>query len=208
MLYTLLFKGCIIGFSIAMPVGPIGLICIRNSVTRGMFYGLISGLGAACADTIFGALGGFGISAIGTFLAEYHLILELIGATFLCYLGTSTFSEEVVATSETSSRGSYGRVFFSTFLLTLTNPMTILSFAGIYAGLGAGSRSDDLLTPLVITGGVFLGSGLWWALLSVGSSCFKERMNNVARKWLNKISGSIIFIFGLKAFIAAMKSLV
>lgn len=107
-----LFKGCIIGFSIAMPVGPIGLLCIKNSLTRGMIYGLISGLGAACADTLYGALGGFGISTVGIFLEKYHLILELFGGFFLCYLGISTFFEKIADASDSYSTVSHWRVFF------------------------------------------------------------------------------------------------
>ncbi len=204
MLPNLLIKGCLIGFSIAMPVGPIGLLCIKNSLTRGMIYGLMAGLGAACADTLFGALGGFGMSAVGIFLAKHHLILELLGGVFMCYLGASTFFEKIVESSENTIEGSYWSTFFSTFLLTLTNPMTVLSFAGVYAGLGVGALSDNLSTPLIITLGVFIGSAIWWLMLSTVSSCFREKMNKSARIWLNRISGSIIFTFGLFALSAAL----
>lgn len=201
-MFVSLLKGCMIGLSIAMPVGPIGLLCIRNSLARGMAYGLMSGLGAACADTLFGALGGFGVSAIGIFLAKYHLIIELVGAIFLFYLGISTFFEKSKETKDIDSRGGYIRAFISTFFLTLTNPLTVISFAGVYAGLGVGSLSNDLLTPLLITMGVFLGSTLWWLILSAGSSCFKEKINETMRHWLNRISGAIIFGFGLFALAA------
>jgi threonine/homoserine/homoserine lactone efflux protein len=207
MLSGLLLKGCIIGFSIAMPVGPIGLLCIRHSLAKGMIYGLMSGLGAACADTLFGALGGFGVSAIGLLLAKYHLILEFFGACFLFYLGISTFLERIEESSEIRTREGYLHVFFSTFLLTLTNPMTLISFAGVYAGLGVGALADDFLTPLIITAGVFIGSAIWWLILSVGSSCFRETMNYAARKWLNRISGAIIFGFGVFALTTALRSL-
>lgn len=203
----LLLKGCAIGFSIAMPVGPIGLLCIRNSLAKGMIYGLMSGLGAACADTLFEALGGFGVSAIGILLTKYHLILEFFGAFFLFYLGASTFFEKIEETKEMRTSDGYLRVFFSAFLLTLTNPMTVISFAGVYAGLGVGALADDFLTPLMITAGVFIGSAIWWLLLSVGSSCFRETMNSAARKSLNRISGAIIFGFGIFSFIAAFKSI-
>lgn len=198
---SLLLKGCIIGFSIAMPVGPIGLLCIRNSLTRGMIYGLMAGLGAACADTLFGALGGFGMSAVGIFLATHHSILELLGGAFMCYLGAATFFEKTSNSSDSKTDGDHWNTFFSTFLLTLTNPMTVISFAGVYAGLGVGSLSEDLLTPLIITLGVFVGSAVWWLMLSTVSSCFRERMNDYARIWLNRISGTIIFSFGLAALI-------
>lgn len=205
MLSALLLKGCLIGFSIAMPVGPIGLLCIRNSLARGMIYGLMSGLGAACADTLFGALGGFGVSAIGIFLDKYHLVLELMGAFFLFYLGGSTFFEKIEESKESRMESSYLKAFISTFLLTLTNPLTVLSFAGVYAGLGVGALSNDFLTPLIITAGVFIGSALWWIILSAGSSCFKEKMNHEAKKWLNRISGTVILGFGFVALLAAIK---
>lgn len=196
MISGFLIKGCIIGFSIAMPVGPIGLLCIRNSLARGMFYGFVTGLGAACADTLYGALGGFGMSALGLFLTDYHLLLEFLGALFLCYLGVSTFFEKVCDRSVTVKSGGHLKTFFSTFLLTLTNPLTIFSFTGIYAGLGLDALSDDLLAPLIITIGVFLGSIMWWLLLCVVSARLKEKVGNGTRKWLNRISGSIIFGFG------------
>lgn len=207
MLSSLLLKGCLIGFSIAMPVGPIGLLCIRNSLTKGMMYGLMSGLGAACADTIFGALGGFGVSAIGVLLAKYHLILEFFGAFFLFYLGATTFFEKIEEKKEIRVNEGYLHIFFSTFLLTLTNPMTVISFAGVYAGLGVGALVDDLITPLIITVGVFIGSAIWWLMLSAGTSCFKETMNDAARKWLNRISGIIIFGFGVFALTTALISI-
>ena len=206
MLPSLLLKGCVIGFSIAMPVGPIGLLCIKNSLTRGMIYGLMAGLGAACADTLFGALGGFGMSAVGIFLATHHSVLELLGGVFMCYLGASTFIEKIVDSSEKNLDGGHWNTFFSTFLLTLTNPMTVLSFAGVYAGLGVGTLSDNIFTPIIITLGVFIGSSIWWLMLSTVSSCFKERMNDCARMWLNRISGAIIFTFGLIALTAVLRS--
>lgn len=204
MLSALLVKGCIIGFSIAMPVGPIGLLCIKNSLSKGMAYGLMAGLGAACADTLFGALGGFGVSAIGIFLERYHLVLELFWGIFLLYLGARTFFEKIGETKEAGLSEGYFQVFFSTFLLTLTNPMTVISFAGVYAGLGVGALSDDFLTPLIITAGVFIGSSVWWLILSAGSACFRQTMNEIARKWLNRVSGGIIFGFGIFALIAVL----
>lgn len=206
MLSSLLIKGCLIGFSIAMPVGPIGLLCIRNSLGRGLVFGLMTGLGAALADAIFGAIGGFGVSAIGTFFTDYRLAIELAGAIFLCYLGLATFAEKTAASKEVETQKGYFQAFASSFLLTLTNPLTILSFAGVYAGLGAGSSVSDLTTPIFITLGVFLGSALWWLLLSTSCSCFKDKMNGTAKKWLNRISGGIILGFGLLILINAVRA--
>lgn len=195
----LFLKGLLIGFSIAMPVGPIGLLCIRNVLSFGLMCGLLTGLGAACADALYGALAGFGITAIGSFLEAYSGYLQVVGALFLCYLGASTFCAKGSAsnTQETSVRLS--EAFLVTFVLTLTNPMTILSFAGVYAGLGLGVGSPNVTGALIITLGVFLGSAVWWLILSLTSSLFRDKINAKTSVWLNKLSGSVIFGFGVFA---------
>lgn len=199
MTLELFLKGLLIGFSIAMPVGPIGLLCIRNSLTYGMKCGLLTGLGAAVADAIYGALAGFGVSAISLFLESNRFYLQICGALFLCYLGLITFLNK---SKPVSAAGSNSKVFFTTLFLTLTNPMTILSFAAVYAGLGIGSSSANMLYPLITTMGVFVGSAIWWLLLSCAASFLKAKMNDASYRWLNKLSGSIIFSFGLAAIFA------
>jgi len=197
----LFLKGLMIGFSIAMPVGPIGLLCISNVLTFGMMYGLITGLGAASADAIYGALAGFGITAISSFLEAYSTYLQVIGAMFLCYLGASTFFAKALASSTEESSLTLSRAFLTTFFLTLTNPMTILSFAGVYAGLGIGIGSPNISGALTTTLGVFLGSAAWWLVLSLAASLFKDKMNAESSVWFNKFSGAVIFSFGALALI-------
>ncbi len=184
-----------------MPVGPIGLLCIKNSLNRGMLYGLMSGLGAAFADTFFGAIGCFGISWIGSFLVDHRFVLEVVGSMVLFYLGIMTFIEPISDTAAPGSLGGYGQVFFSTFFLTLANPMTLLSFAGIFAGLGVGDLPDDYFTPAILTAGVFIGSAVWWLALSAGMAYFRDRVNLNARRGLNRVSGAVIFGFGVVAMV-------
>jgi threonine/homoserine/homoserine lactone efflux protein len=200
MIAPLLLKGCLIGFSIAMPVGPIGLLCIRNSLTYGLMCGLFTGLGAACADAFYGALAGLGIAAISEFFAHYRTILQLVGSLFLCYLGLRTFYETPRKSSQASAN-PHSQVFLTTFFLTLTNPMTILSFAAIYAGLGVGSSDGTWKHTLAITSGVFLGSAAWWLILSFFSSLFKEKISATVSLGLNRISGAILFGFGIALLI-------
>lgn len=192
----LFIKGLIIGFSIAMPVGPIGLLCIRNVLAFGMIYGLITGLGAACADAIYGAIDGFGITAISSFLQEHSLYLKVIGALFLCYLGIVTFFAKAPTADANKKALTPTNAFLTTFVLTLVNPMTIISFAAIYAGLGIGGGSSDTTGALITTLGVFLGSVAWWLILSLISAIFKDKMNAKMSAWFNKFSGSVIFGFG------------
>jgi threonine/homoserine/homoserine lactone efflux protein len=188
-----------IGFSIAAPVGPIGVLCIRRTLTKGRRAGFVSGLGAATADAIYGCIAGFGLTVVSGFLVDQQGWIRLAGGLFLCYLGVrSVFAEpaERVGVSQPSGIvGAYG----STFLLTLTNPMTILSFAAIFAGLGLLEVSPDHMASTVLVLGVFVGSALWWFALSGFAGLFRERFDVRALRWVNRISGIVVAAFGLTA---------
>lgn len=194
-------EGCLIGFSIALPVGPIGLLCIRHSLYSGRREGFIVGLGAAAADALYGALAGFGVTAIARFLSDYHSGLQLLGALFLCYLGIATFFAKASRMEGESKKRGALSLFFMTFFLTLTNPMTLLSFAGIYAALGIGSENGDFAQALAMTGGVFAGSILWWSILSGTAAFLNEKLAIAKSLWLNKLSGAILLGFGIAALL-------
>jgi threonine/homoserine/homoserine lactone efflux protein len=192
------FQGWLIGFSIAMPVGPIGMLCIQHALMRGMLYGLVAGLGAALADAIYGAIAGFGLSMVSDFIATYHMWFQLGGATFLWYLGSTIFFAKPPETTKEAVSVSLWRVFFTTFALTLTNPMTIICFAGIYTGLGVCSSEINILPAILLTLGVLLGSAVWWLLLSSGVAVFGKRLfGEQLLLWLNRISGGVILAFAL-----------
>lgn len=178
-----------------MPVGPIGILCIGNCLNFGVRYGLITGFGAACADMLYGSIAGFGLTALLTFMLEIKLWLQIGGGLFLCYLGFRLLREKETPnkTLPASTAGTY----YTTFLLTLTNPMTILSFLAIYAGLGANFESNGYLATIILSLGVFSGSMLWWCLLSSVASFYRHSFNT---KWLNRISGSCLLGFGFAAF--------
>lgn len=192
-------KGLIIGFSIAAPVGPIGVLCIRRTLAEGMMSGFLSGLGAATADVTYGMIAGFGLTIISNFLIGQQFWLRLIGGIFLCYLGIRTFiirpAEKPALVDDKGILGNY----FSTFLLTLTNPMTIISFTAVFAGLGLGTKSSSYITSLILVLGVFLGSGSWWLILSIMVNLFRKRFSTTGLLWVNRVSGLIIMIFGLIA---------
>lgn len=197
-----LVKGIVLGFSIAAPVGPIGVLCIRRTLAEGRAAGLVSGLGAATADAIYGGVAGFGITFVSSLLISQQVWLRLVGGAFLCYLGVKTFlattAESAAAVRGDGLIGAYA----STFFLTLTNPMTILSFAAIFAGLGVASAGGNYLSAGVLVLGVFLGSALWWLILSGGVSLFRSGFNLRGLRWLNRISGGIITTFGLFALLS------
>ena len=198
-----LLRGLIIGFSIAAPVGPIGVLCIRRTLTEGRLSGLVSGLGAATADAIYGCIAGFGLAFISNFLVSQQLWLRLMGGAFLCYLGIKTFLAKP-AEQEPSVKGN-GIIgnYASTFFLTLTNPMTIISFMAIFSGLGLASTNSNYASAGILVLGVFMGSALWWFFLSGGVGLFREKFNHSGLNWVNKISGTIIMGFGLFALLSA-----
>jgi threonine/homoserine/homoserine lactone efflux protein len=198
---VLFLRGLLIGFSIAAPVGPIGVLCIRRTLAQGRIYGLVSGLGAATADACYGSIAALGLTLISAFLIDQANWLRLIGGTYLCYLGIKTFRSKPAAQAAdvaARGRGLLG-AYTSTLFLTLTNPLTILSFAAIFAGLGAGAASGNIWSALLMVAGVFLGSCAWWLILVTLTSLFRSRLSTVGLAWVNRVSGGIILMFGVIA---------
>jgi threonine/homoserine/homoserine lactone efflux protein len=195
---SLLLHGLAIGLAIAAPVGPIGILCIRQSLAFGWLRGFVAGLGAATADAMYGFVAGFGLTFITSFLIEQQLWLRLVGGAFLCYLGIKTFIS-IPAEAVTLAKGnSLARVYTSTLALTLTNPATILAFAAIFSGLGLASIERNYFSALLLVIGVFCGSALWWLLLSSSVTLVKTKLN---LKWVNCLSGIVITAFGIVALL-------
>jgi threonine/homoserine/homoserine lactone efflux protein len=194
---SFILKGMIIGFSIAAPVGPIGVLCIRRTLAEGRAYGLVSGLGAASADAIYGTIAALGLTLISSFLVEQANWLRLIGGAYLCYLGLKTFrSQPAERAAEAKGRGLLG-AYTSTLFLTLTNPLTIFAFATIFAGVGAEAASGNTFGALNVVLGVFLGSAAWWLILVTLTSLFRSRLTTGGLVWVNRVSGIIILGFGM-----------
>jgi threonine/homoserine/homoserine lactone efflux protein len=202
---SIFLRGIIIGFSIAAPVGPIGVLCIRRSLAEGRLAGLVSGLGAATADAFYGSIAGFGLTMIASFLTDQAVWMRFAGGSFLLYLGGKTFLAKPASNGaeapDSIKRISLRRNYLSTLILTITNPLTILSFAAIFAGLGVGmGTSGDYPSALALVAGVFLGSAFWWFLLSWAASLFRSRLTISSLVWINRLSGGIIIVFGILAF--------
>jgi threonine/homoserine/homoserine lactone efflux protein len=161
--------------------------------------GLVTGLGAASADAFYACVAGFGLTFISSVLINQAVWIRLIGGIFLFYLGIRTFQaspgKRVSDRDDVGAAGAYA----STFVLTITNPLTILSFAAIFAGLGLGSQAMGFFSAIMIILGVFTGSALWWLSLSGFVSLFRHRVSEQAMAWINRISGVIILGFGIIA---------
>jgi threonine/homoserine/homoserine lactone efflux protein len=196
----LFFNGMVIGFAIAAPVGPIGVLCIRRTLAEGRISGVVSGLGAATADALYGSVAALGLTFVTDLLVGGESWLRLFGGAFLIFLGARTFLtrpvERVTPAGGSGLLGDYA----STLFLTLTNPTTILSFAAIFAGLGvAGEANGGVLSATMLVLGVFLGSAMWWFVLSWLVGIFRAKLTARGLRWVNRVSGTIIATFGVLA---------
>ena len=187
------------GFAVAAPVGPIGLLCIQRTLQDGRIYGLATGLGAATADAFYGLIAAFGLTFIASFFLDQQNWIALLGGLYLCFLGVRVFRSAPASMTEPQDRGGLLGAYATTFLLTLTNPVTILSFIAIFAGLGLAQGSQDYLAAAILVLGVFCGSAAWWLLLSGGFSLIRRKVNTRSMIWVNRFSGAIIVAFGIFA---------
>jgi threonine/homoserine/homoserine lactone efflux protein len=198
----LFIRGLVIGFAIAAPVGPIGMLVIRRTLAEGRLLGLLTGMGAAVADSLYGCVGAFGLTFISGFLMSYAIWTKLIGGAFLIYLGISAFRATPKEDAAGTSKVRYATAFLSTLVLTLANPATILSFMAVFAGLGLGTKAGDYGAAGIVVAGVFVGSGLWWLLLSGGVSLLRHKLSPKTMRWINYGSGAFLSAFGVYALMS------
>jgi threonine/homoserine/homoserine lactone efflux protein len=196
MLGQLLFQGIFIGVAIAVPVGPLGLLCINRALAMGPQYGFVSGLGVASADALAAGLTALGITLISAFLLEHEVLLRLVGGVFLFYLGCKIYRTRARERVPPVNVSGLFSAYATTFLLTFSNPVTILSFVAIYAGLGVQTLRQHYLSAAVLTTGVFTGSALWWLLLLGGMTVFRDSFSLRFLTMIHKVSGLIIAGFG------------
>jgi len=201
----LLLLGIVIGLMVAVPVGPLGLLCVNRALSRGPLHGLFSGMGVATADALAAGITALGMTLVSDFLIDHQTFLRTVGGLFLCYLGIKIYRTKP-ATQPTAAVGGLARDYATTFLLTVSNPVTILSFVAIYAGWGVRSLSGRYVAAAFLAGGVFTGSVLWWLALAVGLVLFRDRFSHGALAWIHRISGAIITAFGVVVFLSLWES--
>jgi len=195
----LFLRGVAAGFAISAPVGPVNVLCVSRTITKGWQAGVVSGLGAAFADTFYGAVAGFSISIVISFLIREQSKLRLFGGILLVLLGIWYYCKRPGELSK-SSNGADHSDLVTTFLLNLTNPTTVLSFLAVLAVLGLSEQRAAWLT-LVMIGGIFTGSMIWWLILTAITNHFRERFNDRAMLWMNRIGGIAIGAFGVVMFV-------
>jgi threonine/homoserine/homoserine lactone efflux protein len=192
---TFFVKGLVIGFSLALPVGPIALLLIRRTLARGSLAGLFSGLGAATADMVYGFVAGFGVSVVSNFLIENEMIIRFVSGILLGYLGVRIFFSVPQERTNLAEQSSLLKYSVSTFVLTLTNPITLLAFAAVFAAAGVGGASHLAVCTMVL--GVFCGSGAWWLILTGIVSIFHGTLSLGGLRMVNRISGTLIALAGV-----------
>ena len=194
-------KAFLIGFSIAMPVGPIGLLCIKNTLSYGFKTGFAVGLGAALADAFYGFLAGGGLVLISQLLLDYTNYIKISGGIFLIYLGLKEIKDykKIPHGLAKTKDSNFFKTIFSVFFLTLTNPATIIFFVAIFASIGG--LVEGALGLVTMIFGVFMGSLFWWLILAAGVSKIKHKISEKIMKIIKICSGIILFGFGIYAVI-------
>ena len=203
----IIINGFIFGLVLAAPVGPVGVLCVQRTLSEGRMHGLLSGLGAAVGDAIYGAIAAFGVSAVQLWISDHQASLRTIGGILLLLLAAKT----LILRPNRKNQKNVGKLhtenllqdFVSTFLLAITNPITILTFAGLFVTLGSTDVGDSVNNAALLVFGVFIGSALWWFALAFTANLARPYIDGGYQKWVSRISAAILISFGVYALITA-----
>ena len=190
-------KGIAVGFIIAAPVGPVGMMCIHRTIADGKISGFVTGLGAAIADTLYGCIAAFGLGFLAAELINYQMPLRGFGGVVLCVIGIRALLNRRAPNPAAPKRDQLFPVFVSTFIITVTNPLTILSFVAIFAAIGIAEVREQMGWGIALVAGVFIGSAAWWVLLTSIAGIFHKRLDDTTAIWVGRFSGVVILGFGL-----------
>jgi threonine/homoserine/homoserine lactone efflux protein len=193
--------GILIGLIMAAPIGPVNIICIRRAMTKGPANGYFVGQGAALADGFFGALAAFGLTGMTQLINTYNGLIQIIGAVALIIIGIKLWLSHPHVDDVDDTFSDPLKAATGTFLLTLTNPLTILGFVAIFVGLGFGDMGDKLINATLISTGILLGSSLWWGIVSFGAARLSRNLSDRHLENINKVSAGILFLFAIIALI-------
>jgi threonine/homoserine/homoserine lactone efflux protein len=197
-------RSVIIGFTIAMAVGPITLLVLRRTIEHGGIYGFVSGLGVAAADATYGGVAAFGLTAVTSILVSAHTLLGLVGGAVIILIGIRTTTTLPTGPALEAERPGLAGAFASIYALTMTNPLTIVLYAGVFAAIGLGT-GGGFADPAVVTLAVLVGSGLWWVVVCAVVAWLRDRVSATALLWVNRLSGAALIVFGAFAVVAALR---
>jgi threonine/homoserine/homoserine lactone efflux protein len=192
----LLLQGIVIGFVVAVPVGPIGVLCIHRALSMGPVLGLFSGFGVASGDALAAGIAAVGITLVSSFLVAHQISIRFFGGLFLCYVGYRIYKTTPSREPPPGKINGHFGAYATMFLITLSNPATILSFFAIYAGWGVESLSGHYFSAAILASGVLIGSALWWIALFIGLTIFHHKFSLELLGWIHRVSGALIAGFG------------
>ena len=200
-------KGIVLGFVSSIPLGPIGVICIQRTITKNRLSGFLSGLGAATADTLMAIAAGMGLSFVLNFIEGNKLIFKLLGGIIVIIIAIQIFFRNPVQQYRERKFGknTHVRDYLSTLFLTLSNPIAIFLFIAIFTGLNLLNNSNYFF-HIIVFSGIFLGASLWWFILTTIVNMYRDRFRIKSLWWLNKITGVLIFLFGMAALVSILFS--
>ncbi|HEX2887949.1 LysE family translocator [Vineibacter terrae] len=203
-------EGAVIGFLIALPIGPAGILCIQRAISHGPIAGYATGIGAAIGDAVFGGMAAFGLSFVAEFIEHYEVGIRAIGGALLMWMGWSYYKHrprtigDPVAADRAHPYWTYLHYLSSSFFITIFNPITVMAFGAVFAGRGLSNVGSDMLAATILIAGVLLGALGWWATLVLISSAARGWFVGGGLIWLNRVSGAALGGFGLLAVVSAL----
>ena len=201
---TVLLKGLIIGFAMAVPIGPLGVLCIRKTLTEGRARGMVIGLGAATADALYSGIAAFGLTIVLDVIEGQAFWVRLVGGVLLLVLGIRTLRAKRTTDPLKifDSRGVWG-IYASSFVIALTNPLTIFAFIAVFATFGLG-QERGIVDAILLVIGVFLGSNLWFLILGSVATLFHGKITAGGMRWVSRVAGVLIIVSGIVLFAGAI----
>jgi threonine/homoserine/homoserine lactone efflux protein len=197
------FKGLIIGFAMAVPIGPVGILCIRKTLSEGHSRGAVIGTGAATADALYAGMAAFGLTFISDVIAANQFWFRLIGGGVLLFLGIRTYFATPKDPKFRYEHSGVLRSFLYSFLLVITNPVTVFAFIAVFAAFGLG-HGLNILSASILVAGVFIGSHLWFIILSAIATKFRHKLDTEGFRWVNRIAGILILFSAAGALIGLL----
>jgi threonine/homoserine/homoserine lactone efflux protein len=203
----LFLKGLVVGFVVAAPAGPIAVMCLHRAIEEGRLSGIATGLGAALADTVFGAVAALGVGYVSDFIVNEQMPIRFIGGIVLCVMGLVTFLRKPRIGSFVDDHVTLIGAFATAFALTMTNPITILAFFAIFSALGVEHLVGQRLDAATLIVGLLGGATAWWMMLAIGAALFRDRFTDRGLIWVARVSGLVIVGFGVAALISGVARL-
>jgi threonine/homoserine/homoserine lactone efflux protein len=197
--FMYLVQGAVIGFSLAAPIGPVGILCVRRTLEHGARYGLMIGVSAASCDMVYSIVAAFGITLVSDFITLQQYWIRLVGGIILLVIGYGTFRPHPLADQAVKAPRGRAWTFFTTALLVFTNPLTLFAFAAAFAVIGVKDTVGRPASGLMLIAGVFFGSLAWFVLLAGLARLLKEKVMRVGLTLVSRVAGALLMFCGLLA---------